>query len=205
MRRIHLASVFMVVSFLFAGCASTGIHEGVQPYQFDNFGADHSVVTKPKLKVAVLPFRNATGVGGAGVKVAESFLVQLLKVGRYEVVERSRLEQILREQDFAQSQYVDPESAVKVGRIAGVDAVLIGSVTDYRDIWERERPPEVGTSLRLISVETGSILWAASEHFRGDDVSVQLLVKRQDRWKVATDIDFLTTVLCRSLASSMAL
>ncbi|MEW5693247.1 MAG: GNA1162 family protein [Candidatus Hydrogenedentota bacterium] len=204
MRLSLLLILLIIFSLLFIGCA-TSVNEAMQPYEFDNFGADHSMITKPKIKIAVIPFRNASGIGGAGIRVSESFVVQLLKIGRYEVIERTRIDQILNEQKFSQLNIVDQETAIKIGKIAGVDAVLIGTVTEYRDMWEGETPPEVGANVRLIDIETGAILWAASEHFRGDDASVQLLVKRQERWKVVTDIDFLTTLLCKSMASSMAL
>lgn len=56
---------------------------------------------------------------------------RLVQSGRYVVVERSRIDEILREQNFGQSGRVDASTAAEIGRILGVELVVIGSITRF--------------------------------------------------------------------------
>ncbi|MFA6031028.1 MAG: CsgG/HfaB family protein [Elusimicrobiota bacterium] len=71
------------------------------------------------------------GFEGPGGGAAADFLAhELLKAGA-DVVERGRLEAVLAEQRLGASGALDPATVRKAGRILGVDAVLVGSVTQY--------------------------------------------------------------------------
>jgi hypothetical protein len=70
----------------------------------------------------------------------------------------------------------------------------------------RPRPPaaQVGASLRIVEVESGEIIWQASDNFRGDQRSVQALAdQREDRRRMVYDISYLTRVLCHELANTL--
>ena len=59
-------------------------------------------------------------------------LVQkLVTDGKYSVIERNAIDKVLGEQNFANSDRVDSSTAAKVGRILGVDAVIMGSITQF--------------------------------------------------------------------------
>ena len=47
----------------------------------------------------------------------------------FDIVERSRLEQVMREQQFQQTGAVDNAQVVNLGKILGVDAIITGSVS----------------------------------------------------------------------------
>ena len=83
-----------------------------------------------KKVVAVMPLENVSGYDEE--KVAEIMTEQLTaaiySTGAYTVVERTQLGTILREQGF-QNIAVDPEHAVKLGKLLGADYSLIGKVT----------------------------------------------------------------------------
>lgn len=55
----------------------------------------------------------------------------LHKSGRYRIVERRQIEQVLKEQGFGGSGSVDAATAAKVGRILGVQRLLMGSVNQF--------------------------------------------------------------------------
>ncbi len=112
-----------------------------------------------------------------GSAVADEFVFQFINRG-VRVVERSRLENILREQNLWDSGRLDPETVKEAGKLLGVDALVMGTVTRYvpdkkeriyvRDSAGRVREEiflveaEVGVSARMVDVETGEIIWAGS-------------------------------------------
>lgn len=51
-----------------------------------------------------------------------------MKLG-FEVIERSSLDRVLGEQNLQMSGLTDPVTATKVGKILGVDAIVLGNVT----------------------------------------------------------------------------
>ena len=51
--------------------------------------------------------------------------------GVYSVIERKQLDKIIAEQNFSNSDRADPASAAKIARILGVDAIIIGSITQF--------------------------------------------------------------------------
>ncbi len=99
---------------------------------------------------------------------------RLVQDGRYSVIERSRIAEILREQNFGQTGRVDASTAAEIGRILGVDAVLIGSITQFNlDAEEsglnlfgfgqrtRTYQAEVQLTARLVNTTTAGIVMAA--------------------------------------------
>lgn len=58
------------------------------------------------------------------------FEKHLLERG-YQVIERARLEAVLREQKLSLTGALSPETAKRVGKVLGVDALLLGQVTAF--------------------------------------------------------------------------
>jgi curli biogenesis system outer membrane secretion channel CsgG len=94
---------------------------------------------QPRMRVAILDFEYAaTGqtasiVGGIAPSQGVSDLLtnKLVDGGSYTLVERSRIQAVLQEQNLGASGRIDASTAAQVGRILGVDAVIIGSITRY--------------------------------------------------------------------------
>lgn len=103
--------------------------------------------TPPKKRIAVFDFDNAAVQGGislpfvsmeapnVGKSAAELLITKLVQDGKVTVVERSALDKLLAEQNFSNSDRADPQTAAKLGRILGVDAIILGTITrfDYAD------------------------------------------------------------------------
>jgi len=171
-------SVFLCIAlvFLISGCAPD---MAVKP------GYDFSRIRR----IAVLNFE---GSGADGV--ADLFIMELLKAG-FDIAERSHLENLLKEQDMGLSGRLDPSTVKNIGKMLGVDAILMGSVIGYAPAQKRvvyfalgdtpvitpgllvvERginyivyqvDAEVSISARMVDVETGSVVWAARDSYRG--------------------------------------
>ncbi len=177
---------------LVAGCAT------VAPYHFTNFTTDYDALDGMRQKqVAVLSFGDQSGDWQtSGNAMADEFSLQLGKTGRFDIVERTRVTDLFREQDF-DPQRLDPASAAKIGNMLGAHGVIMGTITSYR-------PGKVGLSVKLVVVETGRIAWQASDVLSGHDERVQALVSDQeDRERLITSPEYLGQMLCRLMAETM--
>jgi len=141
-------------------------------------------------RIAVLNFDYATVHDGVsaifgtnydvGKGVADLLVEKLVGGGVYSVIERKALDKILTEQNFSNSDRADASTAAKIGRILGVDAILLGSITQFgRDdkvtnyggsaitrmspfglggISKKEAKAVVSLTARLVNVNTGEIV-----------------------------------------------
>jgi curli biogenesis system outer membrane secretion channel CsgG len=66
-----------------------------------------------------------------GKGIADLLVDKLVDDGVYSVIERKQLDKIIAEQNFSNSDRADPSSAAKIARILGVDAIIIGSITQF--------------------------------------------------------------------------
>jgi len=98
-------------------------------------------MAQQKKRVAVLNFDYGTvqssvsAIFGTnqdvGKGISDLLVQKLVQDGKYSVIERNALDKILGEQNFANSDRVDSSTAAKIGRILGVDAVIMGSITQF--------------------------------------------------------------------------
>jgi curli biogenesis system outer membrane secretion channel CsgG len=65
------------------------------------------------------------------VGVTELVEEALHNSGRYRIIERRQIEQVLKEQGFGSSGSVDVATAAKAGRILGVQRLVMGSVSQF--------------------------------------------------------------------------
>ncbi len=66
-----------------------------------------------------------------GKGVTNLLVKYLVQDGTYSVIERNALDKIMSEQNFSNSDRVNPNSAAKIGKILGVDAMIVGSITQF--------------------------------------------------------------------------
>ncbi len=66
-----------------------------------------------------------------GRDLSDMLKVGLVNNGAFTVLERKMLDQVLSEQAISASGIADPRSMVQMGRILGVNAVIVGSVTQF--------------------------------------------------------------------------
>ena len=118
-----------------------------------------------------------------GKGIADLIVDNLVKSGTYSVIERKALEKIMAEQNFSNSDRADPNSAAQLGKILGVDAIIIGSITQFgRDdsatsvggrgfsiggfgiggVSRKESKAVVNLNARMVATDTAEILGVAS-------------------------------------------
>jgi len=87
-----------------------------------------STIYAEEMCIAVIDFK-ADGVSKKTARqVTELIRNHMVDTGRFKVVERSRINIILREQGLQQSGTTDDDSAIQVGKLLSASRILIGSV-----------------------------------------------------------------------------
>jgi TolB-like protein len=109
-----------------------------------------------KKRIAVVDFTDLQGnVTELGRFLAEEFSVALVGAGKgFEIIDRVHLKSILAEHKFALTGVIDPKTARELGKIAGVDAIVTGSITPFGD--------NIRVSFKVLDTETAMIIAASS-------------------------------------------
>ena len=129
MRVLLVLLAAVMAGTLFSGCVSTSSYQQGRPdiYERDDIR-----------RVAVLPF--------ADRDFTDLVIGALVNASKWDVYNRRDLSKVIQEQDLQQTPQFDKESAVQIGRLAGVQVVIFGSY-DYPQI-----------RMEAVSVETGKYL-----------------------------------------------
>ena len=110
------------------------------------------VAEQGKTTVAVVDFTDLQGhVTELGRFMAEELSVALAASGKgFQVVDRTHLRSILEEHKLASSGLIDPETAQALGKIAGVDALITGTITPFAD--------SIHVALKVLDADTANII-----------------------------------------------
>ncbi len=66
-----------------------------------------------------------------GKGVSDLVVKNLVRDGRYSVIERRALDTVLAEQNFSNSDRANASTAAQIGQVLGVDAIIVGSITQF--------------------------------------------------------------------------
>ncbi len=146
-----------------------------------------------KPRIAVLEFKskaeNQWWYHNGSAAAQDVFVTELFKSGKFRVVEREQLAALMQEKNLTLSGDIDPATAVRVGKLLGVNYLLTGSVTEYGATDVGAHAPGVrrlpgfsagkrnfvaAMNARLIDTSTGEIVWA--DEGRGEDSAVRVNV-----------------------------
>lgn len=127
---------------------------------------DRSAVIPPKIvRLAVFLFKDArtneydiNKFQVPALELQEKIIARLSSNPKYAIVEREEIEKVLREQKLQMTGAVEYETAVKTGRILGVQAILIGSFTNYGRHWFRMPYVKTGVTFRVVEIESGQVI-----------------------------------------------
>ena len=78
-------------------------------------------------RIGVMAFTNAR----PALQGVENLFAKYLISAGFKVVERAQLESVLKEHNISVSGYLSPETTREIGKILGVDVLLIGEVSSY--------------------------------------------------------------------------
>lgn len=142
---------------------------GADPY--DKLAAKLTRIAKRSgyQRIAVLPFHPVNSENSdTGVAVAERLVSRLASKPGIQVVERTLLDRVLREQGLGYRGLVDPAQSQQVGKILGVDGIITGT---YLNLTRRR----IEVHARLIDSQTARILGAAT-------IKIRIERELEERW-----------------------
>ena len=124
-----------------------------------------------KKTIAVADFTDLQGnVTELGRFLAEEFSVALAGAGtRFEVVDRIHLKSIIMEHKLSATGMIDPKTARKLGKIAGVQALITGTVTPFGD--------NVRVTVKILDTETAKIIGASTANIAKTKAIEELLAR----------------------------
>jgi curli biogenesis system outer membrane secretion channel CsgG len=180
-----------------------------------------AAVFAQKPRVAILEFKNKSAMHGywwddrVGAAAQDMLLTELVKSGKYSVIEREQISAIMQEKGLALSGDLDPSTAMKIGKLLGVQYLVTGSVTEFGStVKEAEggwgysfgaKKTDFVSALdaRMFSVNTGEILWADTASKSETSFNLKIFgsgggVERDDRM-----FDKVLRPVVKDLAASM--
>ena len=155
-------------------------------------GADAALAQgKPSLGVA--EFKNESGAawwsGGVGWELASMLSNELAATGAFKVVERSKLEKVLEEQNLGASGRVRAGTGAKIGQLTGAQYLVMGTVTAYEEdvastgggvsfrgisLGGKKENAYLAVDIRVINTNTGEVDFARTieGNAKGGGVSI---------------------------------
>ena len=143
-----------------------------------------------KMKIAVMEFKPGVGVTSKEVEGLSDMLINtLFETKKFDIVERSQLNKVLEEQEFQGSDLTN-EQLAQVGRILGVESVLVGRVNflaEHRNL-NGSVTGEYNVDVRAVDVESGQIVTTAGAAKSSDgsyrsmmeSIAIQLAINLMD-------------------------
>jgi len=178
-----------------------------------------------KPRVAILEFKNKASHYTwswyeAGRQAQDMLVTELVKSGKYRVIEREQLQAIMQEKHLSLSGDIDPKTAIQFGKMLGVEYLIAGAVTELGvtdrnasvpggflrglpSVSVRSQKMEAALDARAFSTSTGEIVWADTAKDETSDSSVYVAGAgggANDRNKV----DKLMRPVVQKLAASLA-
>lgn len=150
---------------------------------FALLAAPAGAADKPVLGVA--EFKNQTSAGwwrgGVGWELAGMLTNELASTGKFRMVERKKLEPVLREQDLGASGRVKSGTGAKIGQLTGAQYLVMGTVTAYEEktagtgggisyhgisLGGRKDDAYIAVDVRVVNATTGEIEFTRSVEAR---------------------------------------
>lgn len=187
-RRMGQFMALIIAAGWLAGCSTQQI---TKPAEVAPLAGDVQLKQRPPLpldqrkRLAVLDFEDRTDYGTTdptgnsysriGRSAANVLTTFLFRSGQFDLYEREKMAQLIAENSFKASKPYDVQTAVSVGKMAGVDFVAIGAVTSFGFHSVRSQALFLGSAVkqeaeatvdvRIVEVATGRVV--ASESGRG--------------------------------------
>ncbi|MGQ0798926.1 MAG: CsgG/HfaB family protein [Pseudomarimonas sp.] len=152
-----------------------------------------AAVAQDKPTIGVIEFKNESGAGwwsgGVGWELAGMLSNELAATNAFRIVERSKLESVLAEQNLAASGRVSAQSGAQMGKLTGAQYLVAGTVTAYE---EGAKSTGGGLSIKGISLGGNS-----SEAYLAVDIRVIN--------STTGEIDFVRTIEGRAKSGGMSI
>jgi len=152
---------FLVFLSLTYGCAHN-------PKPTTDFYQRPGINLRQYERIGVLQFSSPLIEASAGIATSDIVGFELLKKG-YMVVERARIDRVLTEQGLGLTGAIDESTAAEIGKILGVQALIMGSVGTYKttsrpliagNVYATIVDSSASITLKLIDIRDATVVWA---------------------------------------------
>lgn len=160
------------------------------------FSSSAAAAGKPV--VAVAEFHNTARSAywwnsSVGWDLSDMLTSELANTGKFRVVERAKLQHVLREQDLGASGRVAQGTAARIGKLTGARYLVMGSVATYREnasgsqggasfggihVGGSKQQAYIAVDLRVVDSTTGEILYSRSVEARAKGKSSNVGLNR---------------------------
>ncbi len=124
---------------------------------------------KPRIAVEAFEFKAARGGNQIGRGMSDMLADALFNSGRFIVLEREHIKDVIREQDFDASGRVRQDTAAPIGQIEGAQLLIRGSVTEFEPncrggsvLIFGAKQACVAINLRIVDAATGRVVNATT-------------------------------------------
>lgn len=159
-------SLLAVTALLLAACA---LERPPEKRAINSYLADARDLECVR-RIMVMPFSEEPGVVAEKDRIRETYINELQKLRRFEVVplpsdsvEVAPLDASLRRGRISTDEIVELCNRYRL------DGVLLGTITSFRAY----TPPHLGMRTQLVSVHSGSIVWAVDALYDASDRSME--------------------------------
>ncbi|MBI4064214.1 MAG: hypothetical protein HY401_07945 [Elusimicrobia bacterium] len=164
---------FVTFVTFFSSCAARQSTKMKQTVSANPTEKVESKYTGPKRRVGVVDFENKTAYGQnrLGTAAADILITELVKTGKFIVVERDKVNKILEEQKLGQTGVIDPATAAQMGKVLGLNAIVTGAISnfgvqttgsDYLITQTKRQVAQATVDIRVVDAESGQVLYADS-------------------------------------------
>lgn len=169
MKRVYPSWSLFAVSFLLL--SSSSVFAARPTIAVLDFNADRNTITIGPGFIAQEVLESTTTL------LTSDLITFLVKTNKFDVVERKRMKDILAEQEFSESGFISPETAVKLGKLIGADYFVMGKIEQYEVYSQNRTIPytneyrkiylgKLAVNVRIVDSRGGKVV--AANKFRVD-------------------------------------
>jgi TolB-like protein len=151
--------------------------------------------------VALLPFDNLTEEKNASRQVYDIFLVELLKIEGFSVIDPGEVERVLADERIRYTAELSWEQISSISEKTGASALVQGVILEYgmRQVqgFRVGQVPYVSLMIKMVDTESGKIMWASTYSRNGDDTETVFGFGR------ITSLNRLTEVMADEIVKSL--
>jgi curli biogenesis system outer membrane secretion channel CsgG len=142
-----------------------------------------------------------------GEGLTEMLTTELFKTGRFVMVERAALADIVKEQELGQTGLIQKETAAKVGEVLGAQLLVAGALTEFEGnaggggtgigigalaLQLRGSTAHVAVDIRLVDSSTGQILKSYNASAKAEERSFSLVARNKQGTTFGSDAYYKT-------------
>ncbi|WP_244932625.1 CsgG/HfaB family protein [Leptospira yanagawae] len=200
----YLAFFTLLLSFSLGNCRTMDA-----AIQYPDGGKSNLGITK----VAVLVFDIEEAKWGD--EFTDAVSLQIAKSLPFKVIEREQLSKVVNEQSFSKTGIIDTQTAVRLGKVLGVDALVFGRGSSLKKFDEKGKliPNLVDTvSLKIVHIESGHVIVNARKKPGADwtfgrliqySLGLGLVWNREDILIATSEYDFVAESLVDTIVSEL--